>query len=73
MIDLDGVFGFLSGDLNQDEAIDNSDTTDLENDISNSNFGVLATDLNGDGAVDNSDTNSIYFNIDNSVYSHHPF
>ena len=73
MVDLGGVFAFLSGDLNQDESVDNSDTTDLENDISNSNFGVLATDLNGDGAVDNSDTNSIYFNIDNSVYSHHPF
>lgn len=67
-----GVFGFFTGDINQDESIDNSDSTDLFNDIENSNFGFLTTDLNGDGSVDNSDSENFFNNIDNSVFSNHP-
>jgi chitodextrinase len=67
-----GVFGLFIGDINQDESIDNSDSTDLFNDIENSNFGFLTTDLNGDGSVDNSDSENFFNNIDNSVFSNHP-
>lgn len=67
-----GVWAFYSGDINQDEAIDNSDTDNFFPDIENSNFGVLATDLNGDGAVDNSDTDAFFINVGNSVFSNHP-
>ncbi|MBL0012311.1 MAG: fibronectin type III domain-containing protein [Flavobacterium sp.] len=67
-----GVFGFFTGDLNQDESIDNSDSTDLFSDIENSNFGFLTTDLNGDGSVDNSDTENFFNNLNYSVFSNHP-
>ena len=67
-----GVWAFYSGDINQDEAIDNSDSDNLFPDIENSNFGVLATDLNGDGAVDNSDTDTFFINVENSIFSNHP-
>jgi hypothetical protein len=67
-----GVWAFYSGDINQDEAIDNSDSDNLFPDIENSNFGELATDLNGDGAVDNSDTETYFINVENSIYSNHP-
>lgn len=67
-----GVWGFYSGDLNQDESIDNTDTTDIVNDVDNSAFGDLATDLNGDGAVDNSDMPFLTNNVENSIYSVHP-
>ena len=67
-----GVWAFYSGDINQDETVDNSDSDSLFSDIENSNFGVFATDLNGDGAVDNSDTDTIFINVENSIYSNHP-
>ena len=67
-----GVFGFFIGDINQDESIDNSDSSDLFNDIENSNLGFLTTDLNGDGSVDNSDSDNFFNNISNSVFSNHP-
>ena len=67
-----GVWGFYTGDMNQDEAIDNSDSTNLFEDIENSAFGYLTTDLNGDGAIDNSDTNDFFNNIESSIYSNHP-
>ncbi|MBL0012205.1 MAG: metallophosphoesterase family protein [Flavobacterium sp.] len=66
------VWAFYSGDINQDDAIDNSDSDTLFTDIENSNYGVLATDLNGDGAVDNSDTDAFFNNVENSIYSNHP-
>ncbi|WP_298224837.1 reprolysin-like metallopeptidase [Flavobacterium sp.] len=66
------VWGFYNGDINQDEVVDNSDSTDLFIDIENSSFGYLTTDLNGDGAIDNSDTDDFFINIENSVYSNHP-
>ena len=67
-----GVFGFYSGDLNQDEVIDGSDSTDLINDIENFSFGLLATDLNGDGVVDGSDSTFLINNLENFIYSVHP-
>lgn len=69
---ISGVWAFYSGDINQDQAVDNSDSDSLYSDIEISNFGVLATDLNGDGAVDNSDTDAFYINIENSIYSNRP-
>ena len=42
-----GVWAFYSGDFNQDEVVDNSDSDQLFPDIENSNFGVLPTDVNG--------------------------
>jgi hypothetical protein len=67
-----GVWGIYSGDINQDEVIDNSDSTELLNDIENTVFGYLTTDLNGDGVVDNSDTTFFYNNAANSIFSEHP-
>lgn len=67
-----GVFAFYSGDLNQDESVDNSDGVDLTNDIINSEFGVKITDLNGDGSVDNSDAPFFDNNSNNSIFSNHP-
>jgi MBG domain (YGX type) len=68
-----GVWGFYTGDINQDEVIDNSDLTDLFRDIGLSAYGVLSTDINGDGVVDNSDTDNFFLNIENSIYSMHPY
>jgi hypothetical protein len=67
-----GVFAFYSGDINQDEVIDNTDLDPLFLDIDISNFGVLDTDLNGDGVVDNSDLDNVFLSIDSSRYSDHP-
>jgi hypothetical protein len=68
-----GVFAFFSGDVNQDQVIDNADSDPVYPDIDNSNFGVLVTDLNGDGVVDNADLDNLLINLDNSVYAHYPF
>ena len=67
-----GVWAFYSGDINQDESVDNLDTENLFLDIENSNYGQINTDLNGDGSVDNLDTNSFFENIENSIFSSHP-
>ncbi|MBL0012211.1 MAG: hypothetical protein IPP30_00135 [Flavobacterium sp.] len=67
-----GVWAFYSGDFNQDEVVDNSDSDQLFPDIENSNFGVLATDVNGDGSVDNSDSDIFITNTENSVFANHP-
>ena len=67
-----GVWAIYSGDINQDEGVDNLDTDVLFLDINTSNFGVLPTDLNGDGGVDNLDSDTIFPNIENSIFSNHP-
>ena len=67
-----GVFGFYSGDINQDEVIDGSDSPDLDLDIFNSDFGVKITDLNGDGSVDGSDATYLENNSYSSIFSSHP-
>ena len=56
MIQLEpGVFGFYSGDINQDGNIDTIDYPLWEIDSNNFASGVFATDLNGDGNVDTID------------------
>ena len=64
-----GVFGFYSGDINQDDVIDGSDATSLDLDIFNSEFGVKVTDLNGDGSVDASDSTYYVNNSYNSIFA----
>jgi len=73
MIQLEsGVYGFYSGDLNQDEAVDLFDFPLLLNDNDNFSSGYLSTDLNGDGAVDLFDFPLLLNNNDNFIYSSHP-
>ena len=72
MIDVGGAFGFYSGDINQDDVIDGSDSPDLDLDIFNSEFGVRVTDLNGDGTVDGSDATYLENNSFNSIFAHYP-
>jgi hypothetical protein len=73
MIQLEsGVYGFYSGDLNQDEAVDIFDFPLLLNDNDNFSSGYLSTDLNGDGAVDIFDFPLLLNNNDNFIYSSHP-
>ena len=47
-----GVYAIYSGDINQDGAIDLSDLTPTQNDVSNFEFGYNATDCSGDGSSD---------------------
>ncbi len=73
LIDLgSGVFGIYSGDVNQDESIDGTDSPAVLNDIENSAFGVQVTDLNGDGAVDGSDIPVLDNNAGNSIFANRP-
>ena len=73
MIQLEsGVYGFYSGDLNQDEAVDIFDFPLLLNDNDNLSSGYLSTDINGDGAVDIFDFPLLLNNNDNFIYSSHP-
>ena len=67
-----GVFGFYSGDIDQDNVIDGTDATFLDLDIFNSEFGEKTTDLNGDGSVDASDSVIFENNSFNSVFSSFP-
>ncbi|MBF6640307.1 hypothetical protein IVB69_02320 [Flavobacterium sp. J49] len=67
-----GVFGFYSGDINQDESIDLGDFTTLFGDNDNFAFGYFNTDLNGDGSVDLGDFPVIFGNSDNFIFSNHP-
>jgi hypothetical protein len=67
-----GVFAFYSGDVNQDQVVDNADLDPMYPDIDNSAYGVLATDINGDGVIDNSDLDNLYINLNNSVYANYP-
>jgi S-formylglutathione hydrolase FrmB len=66
------VWALYSGDLNQDETVDNFDADSLFFDIENSAYGYFDTDINGDGSVDNFDADSFFINIENSVFSNHP-
>ncbi len=67
-----GVFAFYSGDINQDEVVDNTDIPEILTDIDNSAFGIQVTDLNGDGSVDNSDVPFLENNSANSIFSIYP-
>ena len=72
MVDLGGVFGFYSGDINQDESIDLGDFPNLFLDNDNFEVGYKNTDLNGDGSVDLGDFPLIFLNSDNFIFSQHP-
>ncbi len=50
-----GIWGFYTGDINQDGNIDTTDYSSWESDYNNFVSGYFATDLNGDGNVDTSD------------------
>jgi hypothetical protein len=67
-----GVFGFYSGDINQDNSIDIADFPALFSDNDNFVFGYFNTDLNGDGSVDIADFPVIFLNTDNFIYSINP-
>jgi len=66
------VYGFYTGDVNQDENADVIDLSFIENDITLFSFGYIATDINGDGNVDILDTPVVETNVNNFVFSSHP-
>ena len=49
------MYGFYSGDVNQDGVIDGTDTQLIDNDAFNFSTGYIVTDLNGDEIIDGSD------------------
>jgi hypothetical protein len=67
-----GVWGFYSGDVNQDELIEATDYSIIENDVINFGFGYLATDLTGDGLVEAADYGLIENNVPLFIFSAHP-
>jgi hypothetical protein len=67
-----GVYGFYSGDINQDEIIDPSDYSMWETDYNDFSFGNFSTDLNGDGIVDASDYSIWESNYNHFTFSSHP-
>ncbi len=62
-----GVFGFYSGDINQDGSIDFLDYPDLDFSSLNGDLGYLVTDLNGDASVDFLDYPTIDANSLNGI------
>ncbi|MBK9226691.1 MAG: FG-GAP repeat protein [Ignavibacteria bacterium] len=48
-------FAIYSGDVNQDDVIDGSDTQLIDNDATNFETGYLPTDINGDNFIDGTD------------------
>jgi hypothetical protein len=59
-----GVYGFYSGDINQDGFIESLDFPSLFNDSDNLSEGFFATDLNGDGFVESLDFPLLFNNSD---------
>jgi hypothetical protein len=53
--EVDGVFVFYGGDVNQDEIVDSGDMIPIDNLSSNFATGYLSEDANGDGLVDSGD------------------
>lgn len=49
------IYGFYSGDVNQDGVVDATDNGEIDNAASNFEIGYLPTDLNGDEVIDASD------------------
>jgi hypothetical protein len=62
-----GIYGFYSGDINQDGFINSMDYTNLKNDSDYPSEGYLNTDLNGDGFVESGDYPILYNNSDNLI------
>ncbi len=68
-----GVWGFYTGDINQDEFVDGNDYPPFDLDNYNGvNGAYAATDLNGDGFVDGNDYPMYDLNNYNGVSSIHP-
>jgi hypothetical protein len=67
-----GVWAVYSGDVNQDEYVDNYDFPYYDTDNLNFATGYFATDFNGDGFVDNYDFPIYDVNNLNFVSSIHP-
>ena len=73
MIELEsGVYGFYSGDINQDGFIEFLDYPQLFNDSDNLLEGYQTTDLNGDGFVEFLDYPILFNNSDNLIETLHP-
>ncbi len=72
MKDLGGVYGFYSGDINQDGYIEGADFPVLINASDDFLEGSQTTDLNGDGFVDGADFPSLINNSDNFIETLHP-
>ena len=73
MIELEsGVYGFYSGDINQDGFIEGLDYAPLFNDSDSLLEGYQATDLNGDGFVEGLDYPILFNNSDNLIETVHP-
>ena len=60
-------FTIYSGDINQDEIIDATDLSEVDNDAYNSVSGYVRTDLTGDDFVDAQDLSIVDNNAFNSV------
>jgi hypothetical protein len=74
MADLgDGRWGFYSGDINQDEAIDDLDFNEFRPVWRAGDGGDQVSDLNGDGTVDDLDFNLFRPNWRTGYGSAHPF
>jgi hypothetical protein len=68
MIQLEsGVYGFYSGDLNQDGFIESGDFPSLYNDNDAGLEGYYSTDLNGDGFVESGDYPILFNNSDSGI------
>lgn len=46
-----GIYGFYTGDSNQDGVVDGLDMLSTQNDITNASTGYIPTDFNGDGVL----------------------
>ena len=62
-----GAFAFYGGDVNQDEIIDASDISNVENDAANFVTGYVSTDITGDYTVDASDISLVENNAVNLI------
>jgi hypothetical protein len=68
MIQLEsGVYGFYSGDLNQDGFVESGDYPSLYNDSDAGLEGYYSTDLNGDGFVESGDYPILFNNSDSGI------
>jgi hypothetical protein len=67
-----GIWAFWSGDTNQDELIEATDYSNVENDVVGFLFGYLGTDLTGDGLVEASDYSLVENNAQGFLFSVHP-
>jgi hypothetical protein len=67
-----GVYGFYSGDINQDGFIEASDYAPLFNDNDAVAEGYLTTDLNGDGFVEAQDYPILFNNSDAVIETARP-